>query len=62
MINSIIKRTLIDELENSTIGILGFGREGRSTLKFLRKIFPVKKIIIVDANSALINDIELIKD
>jgi len=62
MINSAIKISLIAELENSTIGILGFGREGRSTFKFLRNIFPVKTIIIIDANNALINDAELTKD
>lgn len=62
MINSDIKRTLIAELENYTIGILGFGREGRSTYKFLRNIFAVKKMVIIDANKALINDNELNKD
>jgi len=33
-----------EELKNKRILILGFGREGIDTLKFLRKVFP-KKIL-----------------
>ena len=39
---------LINGLENKKILILGFGREGRDTFKFLRKLFPKKKIGIAD--------------
>jgi UDP-N-acetylmuramoylalanine--D-glutamate ligase len=62
MINEKIKQTLIHELDNSSIAILGFGREGRSSYKFLRQIFPEKQISIVDINTSLSNDIELVKD
>src|SRR3989344_4871697 len=39
---------LINGLENKKILILGFGREGRDTFRFLRKLFPKKKIGIAD--------------
>ncbi|MBI2042543.1 MAG: hypothetical protein HYT21_02255 [Candidatus Nealsonbacteria bacterium] len=38
----------LDELKDKKILILGFGREGRDTLKFLKKLFPRKKIDIAD--------------
>lgn len=38
----------IEELRDKKIIILGFGREGRDTLLFLRKLFPKKKIGIAD--------------
>ena len=37
-------------LENKKILILGFGREGRDTFLFLRKLFPKKTIGIADLN------------
>jgi len=39
---------LINELKNKSIVILGFGREGKDTLLFFKKIFPKKKIGIAD--------------
>jgi len=39
----------LDELKNKKILILGFGREGKDTFKFLKKLFPKKKIAIADA-------------
>ncbi len=39
---------LISELKNKSIIILGFGREGKDTLLFLKKNFPTKKIGIAD--------------
>ncbi len=39
---------MIKELEDKKILILGFGQEGISTLQFLRKYFPNKKITIAD--------------
>ncbi len=38
----------LKELKNKKILILGFGKEGRDTFKFLRKIFPTKTIGIAD--------------
>ena len=39
---------LLSELKNKKILILGFGREGKDTLLFLKKKFPSKKIGIAD--------------
>ena len=38
----------IQDLEKKKILILGFGREGKDTLLFLRKHFPKKKVGIAD--------------
>src|SRR3989344_26189 len=38
----------LEELKDKKIAILGFGREGRDTLLFLKKIFPKKKIAVAD--------------
>ncbi|MFH1180925.1 MAG: UDP-N-acetylmuramoyl-L-alanine--D-glutamate ligase [bacterium] len=38
----------LNELKNKKIVILGFGREGKDTLLFLKKLFPKKKIGIAD--------------
>jgi len=39
---------LLNEFKNKKILILGFGREGRDTFRFLRKLFPKKIIGIAD--------------
>ena len=39
---------ILNELKDKKILILGFGREGRDTLRFLKKLFPKKKIGIAD--------------
>ncbi|GAI57677.1 unnamed protein product, partial [marine sediment metagenome] len=36
------------ELKNKKILILGFGREGKDTLLFLKKLFPKKKVAVAD--------------
>lgn len=41
---------LISYLKDKNILILGFGREGKSTYKFIRKYFPSQKITISDQN------------
>src|SRR4030042_5706719 len=38
----------IEELEKKSILILGFGREGKDSFLFLRKLFPKKPIGIAD--------------
>lgn len=38
----------LSELKNKKILILGFGKEGKDTLKFLKKLFPKKKVDIGD--------------
>ena len=54
---------LVKYLENKKILILGYGIEGESSYKFLRKHFPEKKLFISDKNTALLNNhIDLIED
>lgn len=45
---------LLDFLENKEIIILGFGKQGESTYKFLRRHFPEKRIDIMDENFKLL--------
>ena len=40
--------------EDKKVIILGFGREGISTYRFLRKNFPEKKIQIADKNKKIV--------
>jgi len=48
---------LLEFLENSQrIGLLGFGREGRSTYTFLRRHFPKRELLIADQNPIELND------
>ena len=35
--------------------ILGFGMEGESTYRFLRKYFPEKSLFIADKNTEILN-------
>ena len=54
---------LLDYLENKRILILGFGREGESSYKLLRKYFPEKNLFIADKNMNLLNEkIDLMED
>jgi len=47
--------------EHKSVALLGFGREGRSTYKLLRKVFPQKSFTIIDENDAVRND-EILKN
>lgn len=51
-----MKDSLLKYLENKKIAILGFGREGKSSYKFLRKYFPDKQLDIFDKNESLKED------
>ncbi|MDP2664113.1 MAG: Mur ligase family protein, partial [bacterium] len=42
--------TMLEELKNKKVLILGFGREGRDTFLFLKKLFPKKVIGVADRN------------
>lgn len=54
---------LIDIFESyNSILILGFGREGKSTYRFIRKFLPEKKIAIADKNEQIVFDPELVDD
>ena len=55
-------KELINHLEDKNIDILGFGREGKTMYKFLRKYFPNKKITISDKNNFLENNAYLKED
>lgn len=47
--------------ENKSLALLGFGREGKSTYKLLRKVFPQKTLTIIDENAEIRND-EVLKN
>lgn len=49
-------RKIINILKNKSIAIVGFGKEGRSTYKFIRKYLKNEKIFILDKNENLIID------
>ena len=49
-------RKIIEKLENKNIGILGFGKEGKSTYNFIRKYLPNQKLTILDKNDILKNN------
>lgn len=55
---------IINEINNyNNVLILGFGREGKSTYKLIRKYLPDKKLIIADSNESLLeNNNELKSD
>ena len=50
------QKQLDQKFKNKKICILGFSREGESTLNFLRKYFPNKTIGIVDIKTKQVND------
>ena len=45
--------TIEEFLKDKNIVILGFGKQGRSTLNFIRKHFQDKKITIADKNEEI---------
>ncbi len=47
---------VIDYLKDKNVLILGFGREGQSTLRFLRKYLPNKKLTVADVTAVTVND------
>jgi UDP-N-acetylmuramoylalanine--D-glutamate ligase len=54
---------LIDIFESyNSILILGFGREGKSTYRFIRKFLPEKEIAISDKNERIAFDPDLVED
>ena len=48
--------SIIEKLENKTIAILGFGREGQSTYNYIRKHDKHLKLTILDARKIDIDD------
>jgi UDP-N-acetylmuramoylalanine--D-glutamate ligase len=55
-----MKDQIINFFKDKSILILGFGREGKSTLAFLRKELPEAKIAIADQNP--IDDDDVVKN
>ena len=54
---------IIEVLKHEKIAILGYGREGQSTYRFLRHLFPDREIGIADRNEeALKNAFEIIRE
>ena len=55
-----MKEKILEYLRNKSILILGFGREGRSSLKFIRENLPEAKVAIAD--QAQIDDEDVVKN
>jgi len=53
---------IISKLENKKIAILGFGKEGQSTYQFIRENKPTMSLTILDHNTDLQKDENLLKD
>ena len=53
-------KEFIEDIKDKNIAILAFQKEGKSTLKYIRKYLKDKKITILDKNEKLIDD-EIIK-
>ena len=43
-------------LKGKKVLILGFGREGRSTLEFIREYLPEQELTVADANAVQLDD------
>ena len=54
-------KEFIEDIKDKNIAILAFQKEGKSTLKYIRKYLKDKKITILDKNEKLIDD-EIIKN
>lgn len=49
-------RKIIDKLKDKDIAILGFGREGKCTYKFIRKYLSNQRVTILDKNEVDLHD------
>ena len=47
---------LLERIENKKVIILGFGKEGVSTYRFIRRHFPKMKLVVADGNENLKTD------
>lgn len=48
-----MNKELTEKFKNKKIVILGFGREGQSTYRYLRQLFPEKPLAIADIDNSL---------
>ena len=55
-------KKIIEELENKKIAILGLGKEGLSTYRFIRRHLPNQELTILDGNTNLLDNNEFLKD
>lgn len=53
-----IKNKIIATLKGKKILILGFGKEGQSTYRFLRKIFPKDILLLSDSNPQVFKNLD----
>ena len=44
---------ILERIENKKVIILGFGKEGVSTYRFIRRHFPKMKLVVADGNENL---------
>ncbi|MCQ2327679.1 MAG: UDP-N-acetylmuramoyl-L-alanine--D-glutamate ligase [Bacteroidales bacterium] len=56
------KAELARKLSNKTIGIMGYGREGRSTYRLLNEILPQKNFVVFDQNEESVKQNEELKN
>lgn len=49
---------IFNTLEHVSVLILGFGREGQSSFRLLRKLFPEKRFAIADSNNSIKTQLE----
>ena len=47
---------IIDYLKDKSVLVLGFGREGQSTVKYIRDFLPEKKLVVADKNGLSLDD------
>lgn len=52
---------ILDKIRNKNIAILGFGREGKSTYKFIKEYLPEQEITIIDQKDFEIDDSKVTK-
>ena len=52
---------IIEYLKDKKVAIVGLGKEGKSTYKFIRKYLNNKKLTIIDNNSNLLENNEELK-
>ncbi len=55
--NSVKIKKMLDGIKGKKLLILGFGREGRSSLHLLRKFLPDADFAVADANTALASEL-----
>lgn len=55
-------KEIIDFLDGKYVAIVGFGKEGQSTYRFIRKYLSKQKLVIVDGNESLLDNNSYLKD